>query len=58
MRFRILGPMQVWDGTGWTSIGAPQQRVVMAILLAEAGRMVTTERLVDEIWGAPRRGRH
>lgn len=56
MRFRALGPMQVWDGTSWVGIRAPQQRAVLAILLARAGRVVSTERLVDEIWpdGPPR----
>jgi DNA-binding SARP family transcriptional activator len=48
--------MQVWDGTSWVGIRAPQQRAVLAILLARAGRVVSTERLVDEIWpdGPPR----
>ncbi|WBB61228.1 BTAD domain-containing putative transcriptional regulator [Streptomyces sp. WMMC500] len=51
MRFRVLGPLQVWDGADWSLIRAPQQRVVLAVLLTEAGRMVTTDRLTDEIWG-------
>jgi tetratricopeptide (TPR) repeat protein len=51
MRFRTLGPLQVRGGAGWTAIRAPQQRVVLAVLLAEAGRVVSTDRLVDEIWG-------
>lgn len=51
MRFRILGPMRVWDGTAWAAIKAAQQRQVLAILLIEAGRAVTTDRLIDELWG-------
>jgi DNA-binding SARP family transcriptional activator/Tfp pilus assembly protein PilF len=51
MRFRVLGPMRVWDGGAWSAIGAAHQRVVLAVLLAEAGRTVSTERLVHEIWG-------
>jgi DNA-binding SARP family transcriptional activator len=50
MRFRALGSVQVWDGTSWSNIKAPQQRVVLAVLLARPGRVVSTERLVDEIW--------
>ena len=50
MRFRILGPVRIWDGTVWSAVRAPQQRVLLALLLAEAGRVVTTDRLVDEIW--------
>jgi DNA-binding SARP family transcriptional activator len=50
MRFRALGPVQVWDGTSWSGIKAPQQRVVLALLMIQAGRVVTTERLVSELW--------
>lgn len=50
MRLRILGPVQIWDGAVWSPVRAPQQRVLLALLLAEAGRVVTTDRLVDEIW--------
>src|SRR5262245_61409387 len=51
MRFRILGPLLVDDGASWSTIRATQQRVVLAILLLEAGRTVPVERLVDELWG-------
>jgi DNA-binding SARP family transcriptional activator/tetratricopeptide (TPR) repeat protein len=51
MRFRVLGPLRVWDGTSWSPVPAPQQRVVLAVLLAEPGRTVSTDRLVDEVWG-------
>jgi DNA-binding SARP family transcriptional activator/tetratricopeptide (TPR) repeat protein len=50
-RIRLLGPLRVWDGAAWSSIRAAQQRVVLSILLIEAGRVVSTDRLVDEIWG-------
>jgi DNA-binding SARP family transcriptional activator/Tfp pilus assembly protein PilF len=50
MRFRMLGPLRVLDPAGWAPIQAPQQRVVLAILLLEHGRPVTTDRLIDEIW--------
>ena len=51
MRFRILGPLLVDDGASWSTIRATQQRVVVAILLLEAGQTVPVERLVDELWG-------
>lgn len=50
MRFRALGSVQVWDGTSWVGIRAPQQRLVLALLLTQAGRVVTLDRLVREIW--------
>jgi DNA-binding SARP family transcriptional activator len=57
MRFRMLGPLLVRTGAGWTPVAAGQQRVVLAVLLADAGRAVSTERLVDAVWGdrPPRR---
>jgi len=51
MRFQVLGPLRVWDGSMWSMIGASQQRLVLAVLLTEAGRVVSTDRLIDEIWG-------
>jgi DNA-binding SARP family transcriptional activator len=51
MRYRVLGPLRVWDGTAWSQVRAAQPRLVLAVLLAEAGQVVSTERLIDEIWG-------
>ncbi len=51
LRLRLLGPLRVWDGTTWTPVHAAQQRVVLAVLAIEAGRVVATDRLIDEIWG-------
>ncbi|WP_460520630.1 AfsR/SARP family transcriptional regulator [Flindersiella endophytica] len=51
MRFRVLGPLRVWNGADWSTIPARQQRVVLAVLLAERGRTVSTDRLIQEIWG-------
>ncbi|MET8944899.1 AfsR/SARP family transcriptional regulator [Streptomyces sp. NPDC004542] len=57
--FRVLGPVEVHDPrTGWRVVppGA-KQRVLLAVLVTEAGHTVTTERLADELWGhdPPRR---
>jgi DNA-binding SARP family transcriptional activator len=51
MQFRMLGPLRLWDGSAWAPIRADQQRVVLAVLLIEAGRVVTADRLVEELWG-------
>jgi DNA-binding SARP family transcriptional activator len=31
-------------------LGGPKQRSVLALLLLEAGRVVPSERLIDELW--------
>jgi DNA-binding SARP family transcriptional activator/tetratricopeptide (TPR) repeat protein len=50
MRFGVLGPLRIWDGS-WLPVPRPQQRIVLAVLLSEAGRSVPAERLIDEVWG-------
>ncbi|WP_375492100.1 BTAD domain-containing putative transcriptional regulator [uncultured Jatrophihabitans sp.] len=51
MEYRILGPLEaVRDGRP-IDLGSPKQRAVLASLVLEAGRVVPTERLVDQVWG-------
>ncbi len=52
MEFRLLGPLEVLDGDRPLSLGGPKQRSLLAILLLHAGRVVPTERMIDELWGA------
>src|SRR5687767_7314507 len=50
-RVRVLGPLRVrcHDGT-LVQLGTPKQRHVCALLLLRAGRLVTVDELVDELW--------
>ncbi|MFG1925961.1 BTAD domain-containing putative transcriptional regulator [Cryptosporangium sp. NPDC048952] len=51
MRFQILGPLRLWrDGVELDS-GPPQQASLLALLLARAGKPVSTTELIDLIWG-------
>lgn len=50
MRFRILGPLEIWTGQGWSGIGAPKWRALLAALLLNPGQVVSTERLIAELW--------
>src|SRR5215217_4609088 len=50
-RFRLLGPLEFFDGQRWTSIGAPKQRALLAVLLINANRTVPAEQLLAELWG-------
>jgi DNA-binding SARP family transcriptional activator len=49
--FRILGPLEVEGPSGTVALGGQRQRALLAMLLLEAGRVVPTERLVDQLWG-------
>ncbi len=51
MEFDILGPLQVLDEGRPVVLGRPKQRAVLAILLLNAGRVVSLDRLVEELWG-------
>ena len=51
MDFRILGPLQVLDeGRAVTLVGR-KQRALLALLLLHANETLTTDRLIDELWG-------
>ncbi|MBO0774231.1 MAG: winged helix-turn-helix domain-containing protein, partial [Actinobacteria bacterium] len=49
--FRILGPLEIWTGQAWTGIQAPKWRALLAVLLLQPGELVSTGRLIDELWG-------
>src|SRR5919106_1447865 len=51
MEFRLLGPLEVWDGEQAIPLGGPKQRAVLAHLLLHANEVVSTDALIDDIWG-------
>ncbi|GAA4862784.1 AfsR/SARP family transcriptional regulator [Kitasatospora terrestris] len=51
LRFQVLGPVQAWHGERALALGSPQQQAVLTALLLSHGRPVTTDDLVDGIWG-------
>jgi predicted ATPase/DNA-binding SARP family transcriptional activator len=52
VEFRILGPVEVLDVQGQQlALGGPKQRALLAVLLLNAGEVVSVERLIDELWG-------
>ena len=50
VEFRILGPLEVAEGSRHLPLGGPRQRAVLAILLLHRGEVVSTDRLIDELW--------
>ncbi|MER5863900.1 BTAD domain-containing putative transcriptional regulator [Kitasatospora sp. NPDC002040] len=51
LRFQVLGPVQAWRGEQQLALGSPQQQAVLIALLLNRGRPVTTQDLVDGLWG-------
>jgi len=51
MRFRILGPLEVWSADGWAAIGAAKWRSLLACLALRPGQLVPTDSLILELWG-------
>ena len=53
MHFAILGPLEVTDEGGRrVPLGGQRQRAVLARLLVDAGRVVSVDRLIDDVWNS------
>jgi DNA-binding SARP family transcriptional activator/tetratricopeptide (TPR) repeat protein len=51
VEFRILGPVELWVNGRRYDLGSPKERCVLGILLWRLGQPVSTESLVDLVWG-------
>lgn len=52
MRFCILGPLEVWgDDERLVTLGGPQQKALLAVLLLHPNRVVSVDRLAVYLWG-------
>jgi predicted ATPase/DNA-binding SARP family transcriptional activator len=51
IEFRVLGSLEVVDHDDLLALGAPKQRALLAILLVHRGEAVSSERLIDALWG-------
>ena len=52
MDFRILGPLEVSHDGHAVPVTGTRQRELLALLLLDAGRVVSSDRLMEELWGA------
>ena len=50
-RFGVLGPLRAWRGESAVDLGPVQQRVVLAVLLLQAGHPISRQRLISAVWG-------
>jgi len=51
VEFRILGPLEVIEEGRPLTLGGRRQRALLALLLTRANEVVSTDRLIDELWG-------
>src|SRR4051812_16530165 len=51
VKFRILGPIELSDGERRLSVGGPGQLRLLAFLVLHANRAVSSDRLIDALWG-------
>ena len=50
MQVGVLGPLEVLSGAQRVALGGPKQRLVLGLLAAWRGRVVTVDELIDGLW--------
>ena len=51
MEFSVLGPLEVRRDGSNVPLGSFKQRSLLALLLIHANEVVSTDRIIDELWG-------
>lgn len=51
MDYRILGPLEAFEGERLLALGGVRQRAVLALLLLRANEALPRDVIVDELWG-------
>jgi DNA-binding SARP family transcriptional activator len=51
VEIRILGPLEVVEHDRPVVMGAPKVRALLAVLVLHRGEVVSTDRLIDALWG-------
>jgi predicted ATPase/DNA-binding SARP family transcriptional activator len=51
IEFRVLGSLEAVDHDGPCSLGAPRQKALVAALIVYRGQPVSSDRLIDALWG-------
>ena len=53
MEFRILGPLEVEDGTRAIAIAGRRQRELLGLLLLQRNEVVAADQLLERLWDEP-----
>jgi DNA-binding SARP family transcriptional activator len=51
MEFRILGPLEAFEGERPVPLPTGRGRALLALLVLNAGKVVSVDRLIDSLWG-------
>jgi YVTN family beta-propeller protein len=51
VEIRILGPLEVVEDGRPVLLGAPKVRALLAVLVLHRGEVISTDRLIDALWG-------
>ena len=51
LEFSVLGPLEVRADGQPLALGGAKRRALLALLLVRANEVVSTDRLIDELWG-------
>ena len=51
IEFRVLGSFDVLEDGRSLALGGPKQRALLVLLVLHRGEAVSTDRLMDELWG-------
>jgi predicted ATPase/DNA-binding SARP family transcriptional activator len=51
LRIELLGPVEAWVDGRPVALGGQRPRALFAVLALMGGRVVTVDRLIDELWG-------
>jgi hypothetical protein len=50
-RVELLGPVEAWVDGRQVALGGQRPRALLAVLALRRGRVVSSEQLIDELWG-------
>ncbi len=50
MDFRILGPLEVWEGGKLVTLAGARQRALLTLLLLHPNQPIATDRLIDDLY--------
>jgi DNA-binding SARP family transcriptional activator len=51
MEFRVLGPLEIVRGSHPVELSAAKQRTLLAVLICHRNNPVSTDQLIDSLWG-------